>query len=438
MVTAMSDALTYLVGLEIYGIKFGLDNIRTMTDALGKPQDSYPSIIVAGTNGKGSASAMVAASLRAAGHRTGCYTSPHLVDIEERFAIDGTPVSREELEEVVTALRELVDRLIGDGSLRFQPTFFEITTAAAFELFRRRSVDIAVLEVGLGGRLDATNISESLVAAITSIDIDHERFLGRTLREIAFEKAGVIKPGMAVVAGERKPDALDVIAEACRSRGARLIRSWDGVQVETVFDAGRAHVEFTTPRRTYPPCTLALRGRHQVENALVAVRTLEALEEAGVTVGPEAIASGLRTARWQGRLQLIQLGRSRQVLIDAAHNPAGARSLALYLGEVYPDGVPLVFAVMEDKDRRGMLEALLPHATRVVLTRAPTPRSAAPADVLADVQSLRPDLRVDIETDPLHAVDVAMSDAPVACVAGSIFLLGALLPLLESTPGNWS
>ncbi len=428
----MSDALTYLFGLEVLGIKFGLDNIRTITWALGHPQDQYRSVIVAGTNGKGSVSAMTAAALSAAGHRTGCYTSPHLVDIEERFTIDLAPITRAELEEAITTIREVVDRLIVAGSLRSQPTFFEITTAAAFEIFRRRRVDIAVLEVGLGGRFDATNIASPEVAAITSIDIDHERFLGRTIPEIAFEKAGVIKPGMVVIAGERKPEALEVFAEACRDCGARLIRAWDGVELDAAFEEGRARLTISTPGRSYPACTLALRGRHQVQNALVAVRTLEALDLAGVPVPSGAIVSALTTTRWRGRLQLIELADGHRVLVDAAHNPAGARSLADYLGEVHPDGLPLVFAVMEDKDRRGMLEALLPHATRVILTRAPTPRSAAPDEVLADVLSLRPELRVEIEPDPSRAVELALSDAPVACVAGSIFLLGALLPILEA------
>ncbi len=427
----MSDALTYLFGLEILGIKFGLDNIRAITSALGNPQDSFRSAIIAGTNGKGSASAMVAASLTAAGYRTGCYTSPHLVDIEERFTIDQARVTRAELEEAITTIRQAVDRLIAGGSLRSQPTFFEITTAAAFEIFRTRGVDIAVLEVGLGGRFDATNISTPLIGAITSIDIDHERFLGRTIPEIAFEKAGVIKPGMTLVVGERKPDALSVIADACRERGARLVRAWDGVQMDATFHQGQARLVLQTPMRTYPACTLALRGRHQAGNALVAVRTLEALEEAGLPVPPEAIVTALATARWPGRLQLVDLPKGRQALLDAAHNPAGARSLAEYIGEVYPGGLPLVFAVMEDKDRRGMLDALLPHATRVVLTRAPTPRSAEPSAVLPDVTALRPSLRVEIEPDPRRALELALSDAPVACVAGSIFLLGSLLPFLE-------
>jgi dihydrofolate synthase/folylpolyglutamate synthase len=428
----MSDALTYLFGLEVLGIKFGLDNIRTLTDALGRPQDSFTSIIVAGTNGKGSVSAMVAAALSAGGRRTGCYTSPHLVEVEERFAIDGAPVGRHELEDAIEHLRATIGELVASGALRTQPTFFEVTTAAAFELFRRRGVEIAVLEVGLGGRFDATNIATPAVGAITSIDIDHERFLGRTIAEIAFEKAGIIKPGMTVVVGEAKADALTVFTHACHERGARLVRAWDDAVVESRFDEGRARIFLTTPRRRYPPMTLALRGRHQVQNALVAVRTLEAAEQAGIEIPPEAIVSGLTTTRWPGRLQLLDLGSQRHVLVDAAHNPAGARALASYLGEVYPTGLPLVFAVMEDKDRRGMLDALLPHATHMVITRAPTPRSADPEAVMADVVLLRPGIRARIEADPRRAVDLAMREDPIVCVAGSIFLLGALLPYFDA------
>ncbi len=428
----MSDALRYLFGLETLGIKFGLDNIRTLTGALGEPHRAYRTLIVAGTNGKGSVSAMVASALTAGGLRTGCYTSPHLVELEERFTIDGEVIGRDDLEQVVGDLRNVIDELLGRGELKAQPTFFEVTTAAAFEIFRRRRVDMAVLEVGLGGRFDATNIASPIAGAITSIDLDHERLLGRTIAEIAFEKAGIIKPGMTIVAGEQKREALDVFAGACRERGARLIRSWEGVTLESEMVAGQARLGLTTPRRPYPAFTLALRGRHQVQNALVAIRLLEAIEEFGVMVDERAILHGLTLARWRGRLDLVAIGGGRQVLLDAAHNPAGAASLAAYLGEVYPGGVPLVFAVMADKDRRGMLQALLPHATRVVVTVAPTPRAASTAELRAAIAEVRPELPVDIEEDPRRALDLALADAPVVCVAGSIFLLGALLPYLES------
>ncbi len=422
------DPLAYLRSLEVLGIKFGLDNIRAITAGLGRPQDACPSIIVAGTNGKGSVSAMVAAALRAAGHRVGCYTSPHLVRVEERFAIDGTPVAPAEFGAAVDEVRATVERLVADGTLRARPTYFEVTTAVAFELFRRHRVDIAVLEVGLGGRFDATNIAAPRVGAITSIDLDHEGLLGRSIAEIAFEKAGVIKHGMTVVSGERKPEAAEVIAAACRERGARLVPAWEGVRLESGFREGRAELALETPVRPYPPITLALRGRHQVENALTAVRVLEAADEAGLAVGGEAIVEGLQATRWPGRLELVALRGGRHVLIDAAHNPAGARALAAYLREVHPAGVPLVFGVMRDKDRRGMLDALLPAATRVIITRAPTPRSADPADVIADVRSGRPELPAEIEPDPERALARALEQGPLVCLAGSIYLIGALLP----------
>ncbi len=197
--------LEYLFGLEFHGHKLGLDNIRAITDALGRPQDACPSVVVAGTNGKGSVCAMTSAALVAAGYRTGCYTSPHLVRIEERFAIDGVPVAPADLERVVEDLRALIDRLLADGRLQATPTFFEVATAAAFELFRRRGVEVAVLEVGLGGRLDATSVASPLAGAITNIALDHQQYLGATLAAIASEKAGIVKPGMRLVCGERAP-----------------------------------------------------------------------------------------------------------------------------------------------------------------------------------------------------------------------------------------
>src|SRR5512139_584597 len=207
--------LEYLFGLEFHGHKLGLDNIRVITDALGRPQDACPSVAVAGTNGKGSVCAMVSAALRAAGYRTGCYTSPHLVRVEERFAIDGTPVAAAELEAVVEDLRALCGRLQADGSLQATPTFFEVATAAAFEIFRRRAVDVAVLEVGMGGRLDATAVASPLAGAITNIALDHQQYLGDTLEQIAREKAGIAKPGMRIVCGEQAAGPRGVIEAVC-------------------------------------------------------------------------------------------------------------------------------------------------------------------------------------------------------------------------------
>jgi dihydrofolate synthase/folylpolyglutamate synthase len=430
--------LEYLFGLEFHGHKLGLDNIRAVTDALGRPQDAYPSVAVAGTNGKGSVCAMASAALSAAGYRTGCYTSPHLVRVEERFTVDGAEVTAAELEEVVERLRVLAVDLRDAGRLHATPTFFEVATAAAFEIFRRRGVDVAVLEVGMGGRLDATTVASPRTGAITNIALDHQQYLGETLEQIAFEKAGVLKPGMRLICGEQSAGPRRVIAEVCAARGATLVDAFDGVEAATAVADGVTSLTLRTPAGAYGPVPLGLRGRHQVRNAIVAVRLLEALSETGVAVPAPAIEQGLRAARWPGRLDWRRLADGRRVLLDAAHNEAGAATLADYVRETVPGGrQPLVFGAVRDKDHAGMLRHLLPCASRVVITVPPTPRAAAPEDLRAAALALDPAADVAIERDPEGAMDAAWASAPAITVAGSIFLLGAVLPVLESRGAAW-
>jgi dihydrofolate synthase/folylpolyglutamate synthase len=430
--------LEYLFGLEFHGHKLGLDNIRVVTGALGRPQDAYPSVVVAGTNGKGSVCAMVSAALRAAGYRTGCYTSPHLVRVEERFAIDGTPVAAAALEAVVDDLRARCDGLQADGSLQAAPTFFEVATAAAFEIFRRRAVDVAVLEVGMGGRLDATSVASPLAGAITNIALDHQQYLGDTLEQIAREKAGIAKPGMRIVCGEQAAGPRAVIEAVCAAHGALFVDAAAGAAVDAPMTAGTLTLTIRTPAGTYGPLTPGLRGRHQAQNALVAVRLLEELSAAGVAVPADAIGRGLRDARWPGRLDWRRLPDGRRVLLDAAHNEAGAAALAAYLREAVAGGrQPLVFGAMRDKDRSAMLRRLLPCASRVVLTAPPTPRAAAPDAISSEVLAIDPGADVLVARDPEAALEAAWSAGPSITVAGSIFLLGAVLPLLESRGAAW-
>ncbi|MCX6537463.1 MAG: bifunctional folylpolyglutamate synthase/dihydrofolate synthase [Acidobacteria bacterium] len=424
------ESLEYLFGLEFHGHKFGLENIRALTGALGRPQAAYRTVCVAGTNGKGSVCAMVARALTAAGHRTGLYTSPHLVTLRERFVVDGEMVTDVEMAAALDEVRTTIDRLLEHGGLRAQPTFFEVVTSMALVMFRQRRVDIAVLEVGLGGRLDATTVATPIAGAITTIDLDHQAHLGGTIRAIAAEKVGIAKPGMVVVCGERKPEAVDVIDEVCRRQGASLVQAWDGVDVSASSRAGLTTMALRTPARSYAPCTLALRGVHQIGNAVVAVRLLEALDAAGVSVPPPAVVDGLTRARWPCRLELVSFDDGREMLLDAAHNPAGAECLAAYLRDAYPEGLPLVFGAMRDKDIEGMLRVLLPHATRIMLTSPPSPRAAPPAELGALIATLKPELPIQIEPDPSKAVACAFQFGRAICVAGSIFLLGAILPTI--------
>jgi dihydrofolate synthase / folylpolyglutamate synthase len=418
------DALDWLFSLAQFGIKFGLDNIRAIVESLGHPERQYRSVHIAGTNGKGSVAAIVELALRSAGHRTGRYTSPHLLDLSERFAIDGRPVERDLLIEAVTTVRDAVDHLRAHGRLDVHPTFFEVTTAAGFEIFRRSAVDIAVCEVGLGGRLDATNVLSPMVCGITSIAFDHEQYLGHTLAAIAVEKAGIIKPRTPVVVGRVPQEAGDAIRDAASSLNAPLIKAMDGVDVGpvTVLPDGSQRFTLRTPRRTYGEVHLALAGDHQVDNAVVAVRLIEQLESTGTAPGQDAIVSALATVRWPGRLERIVLPDGREALLDAAHNAAGATALAHHL-ERLREGRPLVFSAMRDKDAATMLAVLAPFVSRLIVTRASNPRAADPSALASIVAHVAPELPVEIEESPADALARAWSAGPRIVVAGSIFLL---------------
>ena len=409
------DPLQYLFGLEQFGIKFGLDNISRLVDRLGHPERSFTSVHIAGTNGKGSVTAMVDAALRAAGHRSARYTSPHLVDLSERFVIDGRPVGRDVLVAAVSHVRDAIESLRAEGGLDVQPTFFEVTTAVAFELFRRAGIEFAVLEVGLGGRLDATNVvapPDVAATAITSIALEHQKYLGTTLAEIAFEKAGIIKHGVPVVTGPLEPEAAVVIEQVARERGAELIR---------------------TASADAAPFQLRLQGSHQQANAAVAIGLLRILESTGIRIPVDAIAAGLADPGWPGRLETRRLDGGRELLLDAAHNPAGAVALASYLMTGAAAARPMVFAAMRDKDAAGMFTALLPAVSHLVLTRASNARSADPEVLAGYARAIAPGLPVATEPAVAGALAAAWRHSPRIVVAGSIFLLGDVIKLIDRT-----
>jgi dihydrofolate synthase/folylpolyglutamate synthase len=426
------DPVATLLARDQHGVKFGLDGIRTLLDAIGRPERAYPSVIVAGTNGKGSVAAMAAAALTAAGHRTGRYTSPHLVRIEERFAIDGVPVSTEALAAAASRVIDAEARALRQGRLAAPTTFFEVTTATAFEIFRLAGVDMVVLEVGMGGRLDATNVAHPLVAAITSIALDHERFLGSTLAAIAREKAGIVKPGVPVVVGPLDEEAHAVVAEVAAAAPAPLVDAFDGVAWQAATIDGRTCLSLRTPAADYGSIALALRGRHQIANAVVAVRLLELVAGRGVAVSADAIRQGLAGVVWPARLQELTLRDGRRVLVDAAHNPAGAVALAGYLADAGWPPVPLVFGAMRDKDIAGMLRALAPRLSRLVVTAARSPRAMPAGDLRELAAGLGLAVPIEAAPDPSEALAIVLAASPRAVVAGSIFLIGDLLPSLEA------
>ncbi|MDH4064656.1 MAG: Mur ligase family protein [Acidobacteriota bacterium] len=412
-----------LFALETFGIKLGLDNIRALTSALGHPERAYHTVHVAGTNGKGSVSAMVEHGLRAQGYRTGLYTSPHLDRIEERAAVDGAAVAPEQFESCARDVLAVVDALASEGRLPVSPTFFEVTTAIAFEVFRRAGVEVAVVEVGLGGRHDATNVVEPMASAITSIAFDHEQHLGRTLAAIAAEKAGIARRGVPLVLGDLPPEAREVVLAVAREAGAPVVEAGGAIRRTDVTD-GVATVWAENSAGGFGPVRLALRGRHQAGNAAVAIQLMRALDAHGLRMSSESLVAGLSQARWPGRLEWLKTGGGT-LLIDAAHNPAGTSALATYLLEAGVSPLPIALAMMEDKDVAGMVGPLAGVASRFVATEAASARSLRAGALAVRLADLAPGLAVEVEPDPARAAAVALADGR-AVAAGSIYFTGPL------------
>ncbi|HWK10557.1 MAG TPA: folylpolyglutamate synthase/dihydrofolate synthase family protein [Vicinamibacterales bacterium] len=401
-----ASAVDFIFSLERFGMKFGLDSMRLLCEALGHPERAFTSVHVAGTNGKGSVAAMVDSILRAAGHATARYTSPHLVRIEERFVIDGVEVDRDRLEAAAARVKAIVEGFVSSGRLEAPPTFFECTTAIAFDLFRAAGVELAVIEVGLGGRLDATNVVEPAATAIVSIDFDHQTQLGSTLASIAREKAGIAKPGVPMICGPLPDAARTVIADVCAEVGAPLVRA-----------------DTPSMQARVARMPLGLPGAHQIDNAAVAVALVETLDARGVGIGSDAIARGLAEVRWPGRLERFDVA-GRTVIVDAAHNPAGARALAKYLTATVREPVTLLFGAMRDKAVAEMAGILAPAAAEIIVTTAPSPRAMAAPDIAAIARGTHP--RITAIADPFEALRAALDRGRTVVVAGSIFLIGPL------------
>ena len=402
------DPIDWLLGLERLGMKFGLENMIRLTTALGHPQNAFVCVHVAGTNGKGSVTAMLEAALHAAGHRSARYTSPHLERLEERYVIRGNEVGRPALSAAVVQVRDAVERLQADGHEGFLPTFFECATAAAFTLFRDERVEVAVLEAGLGGRLDATNVVQPVATAITSIDFDHQALLGGTLTSIAREKAGIIKPEIPVVLGPMRRDVEDEITQVAAEQNANVIHG-----------------------RDLAGLTPALRGRHQRDNIAVTVALADLLNARGISVPESALRHGIEHVEWPARLEHFAHG-GYEYLLDAAHNPAGARALADYLRESSWTDAVLVFGAMTDKDVDGMLRELAPVVSSIVCTTAASARAATAADLAVVARRAAPTTMVEIEPDPARAVARARDRSGRIVIAGSMFLVGPLRGILRS------
>lgn len=427
------DVWPRLGELHPHQVKPGLERIRALVDRLGSPQLAYPTAIVAGTNGKGSVATMLSSIGRAANLRVGCYTSPHLSQLEERFRVDGFPVSHDGLTRHLRRVFQAADELLSAGSIDDSPSYFEILTAAAFVYFAEARVDLAVLEVGLGGRWDATNVIRPRVAVITPVSLEHTAWLGTDVKTIAEEKAAVIPSHGVAILAPQQPEARDPILRHAKEKEATV---WDAaehpVEIRALDERRRATFDCFGKIRTYGGLELPLPGVHQVENARCAILAAEALDRRRLRIGSDAVWAGLRRVDWPARCEWIET--RPPVLIDAAHNPAAAVVLSEYLDALHRAGtydrLHLVVGVQEDKDAAGIVGALYPLADTVALTEPPTSR-ARPAASLAEVADI-PGEHV-VEADPRRAVRWARrraGDGDLVCITGSIHLVGWLRPQL--------
>jgi dihydrofolate synthase/folylpolyglutamate synthase len=415
-----------------------LDRMRALLARLGNPQDRLRIIHVAGTKGKGSTSAMLAAVLRAAGYRTGLFTSPHLCRVEERFQVDGVPISPEELTALLNEVRQAVE-----GIPHPAITFFEAATAVGFLHFLYRRVDAAIVEVGLGGRFDSTNACRPVVAVITSISLDHTRQLGDHIAAIAMEKAGIIKPGCPTLSGATEPEARVVIQRICRERSSPLRQL--GVDFHCDYESGyvgeretrRSRVQVSTERRVWPWMELSLLGEHQADNAALVAACIEELRTQGFRIRDAAASGGFAATVWPARMEV--LSRRPLIVLDCAHNPASAEALIHTLLESFPPSRRLlVFAGSSDKDIPGMFRFLAPHFVHAFLTSYLGSARSTPPHQLAELWRCAGGAPPTLCPSPVAAWESVRNAAQpddLVCVTGSVFLAGEMRPLIVSEPG---
>jgi dihydrofolate synthase/folylpolyglutamate synthase len=408
--------------------KFDLENITVLSERLGRPDRAYPSAHIAGTNGKGSTAAFLESILRQAGFRTGLNTSPHLEKINERIRVDGGEISDSDFAETLTEIQQVIEELLAAGKLRAHPTYFECVTAMAFQYFAEARADFGIFEVGLGGRLDATNIVSPAISVITSIDFDHENFLGHSLREIASEKAGILKKGVPVVMAAQRPEAREVILARANELDCRVIESAQEYRVDNqAMEYGCIRAQVTEIASGWS-ATIAppLPGRFQLQNAMNAVTAARVLSARGYRIPENAIERGIATAEWPGRLEKLQ---SRpDVYADGAHNPGAARELARFWEENFTGRkIFVLYGALRDKAVDEIAGLLFPHAAEVVLTEPRTSRaiSAAQLGELAAHHAAQSSVIPDAEQALHYLLSKAAQDDAIF-ITGSLYLVGQL------------
>jgi len=419
-----SATVQFLYGLQQHGIKLGLETIRTLLTRVGEPHRRYPVLHVGGTNGKGSTSAMTAAMLQAAGYLVGLYTSPHLIDFRERIRVGGAMIPEGRVSELVESLRAA-------AAPDLAPTFFEFTTALALQYFAESRVDVAVLEVGLGGRFDATNVVEPLASAITTIGLDHEAYLGSTVEAIAFEKAGIVKQGVPLVIGRIEASPRRVIEERALAQAAPVY----GLDREfRCGGASTADCDYIGMAAQYEHLSCPLQGRFQLDNLACAVALVELAGERGVRVPESAVRAGLQQVAWEGRLETV--GAAPTIMLDGAHNPAAAVALAEYVAawrRAKPTArVSLILGMMRDKHPREFLVPLLPLIDRLLLTQADFSRASSGAELRALLRGSAPFAEVAATpADALAGATGSAAPSDLICITGSLMLVGEVKAFLR-------
>ncbi len=413
------------------GFKPGLQRVTTALELLGNPEKEIKIIHVAGTNGKGSTSAMISSVLKQADYQVGLYSSPHLQSFTERFRLNGKPINIEDLELVTEKIKPIIEEISRDSSLG-RPSFFEMITILAFVYYAYKKVDALVLEVGLGGRLDATNVVHPLVSVITSIGFDHTEYLGTTLSQIAYEKAGIIKECTPVVIGVRDQDAIDAIIEQADLKKAPLsaplsVTSWEKVNE----DLHKQTVDLIIESDRYRQLEIGLVGDHQVRNAVVAIKTLKVIQEHFPKVNNSSIREGLKEVRWPGRLELVR--ENPPVLIDGAHNIEGIEALVDYLNRIHNEyqNLYLVMSILKDKDVKQMLERVVPLASGIVFTQNHNFRANTAEDLAKLLEDTQVDFKVISEFDEAirYGISQASSD-DLVCITGSLYTIAEAREIL--------
>jgi len=420
------EALQYLLSLghETLAIKLGLRNTRLLLDSLNNPANTFPAVQIAGTNGKGSTASFLDSICLQAGIRTGLYTSPHLESITERIKVAGVEISPEDFARFATTVRDAAHRLLDNSDIDALPTFFEHVTAIALVAFREARVELAILETGLGGRLDATTAVEASVCGITNIGFDHEEYLGNTIESIAAEKAAIIHEGSTAVLAPQTVEAYKAIITRCKEVNVTPVLKC--MTIELVSEDGRCKVTFETRNDTYENVWLGLRGRHQLENACLALQLAEVLRGRGFRITREAIVKGLETASHPGRLELF--GETPVFLLDGAHNPSGAKALQEFLNEFGRHPLTIIFGTMRDKRIDQIAEHLFPLADDLILTEIDNPRSASKDTLLAVAKKINR-RNVITTTTSRDALELAIEKTPshgMICITGSLYLIGEI------------